>query len=132
MIISSRVSHQCIDGEVVVIDLQSGTYYSLIDTAVPIWNLLAAGASRREIVNAATGAWPEASVKDDVDEFLDGLLADGVVREDGPSAPSSTSGIEFPSNYVPPRAEKFTDMQELLMLDPIHEVDSAGWPHKTA
>jgi hypothetical protein len=23
---------------------------------------------------------------------------------------------------------KYTDMQDLLLLDPIHEVDAAGWP----
>jgi hypothetical protein len=26
--------------------------------------------------------------------------------------------------------QKFTDMQELLLLDPIHEVDERGWPHR--
>ena len=26
--------------------------------------------------------------------------------------------------------EKYDDMQELLLLDPIHEVDEAGWPVK--
>jgi hypothetical protein len=25
-------------------------------------------------------------------------------------------------------AQKFTDMEEMLMGDPIHEVDSQGWP----
>jgi hypothetical protein len=24
--------------------------------------------------------------------------------------------------------QKFTDMQDLLLLDPIHEVDESGWP----
>ena len=31
-----------------------------------------------------------------------------------------------------PIIEKFTDMQELLLLDPIHEVDEKGWPHQAA
>ena len=34
--------------------------------------------------------------------------------------------------YVPPQIERFTDMQELLLLDPIHEVDDTGWPHTPA
>ena len=25
---------------------------------------------------------------------------------------------------------KYTDMQELLLLDPVHEVDEAGWPNR--
>ena len=31
--------------------------------------------------------------------------------------------------YVPPVLEKFTDMQDLILLDPVHEVSERGWPH---
>jgi len=30
--------------------------------------------------------------------------------------------------FEPPVLTTFSDMQELLWLDPIHEVDDAGWP----
>ncbi len=30
--------------------------------------------------------------------------------------------------YAPPALETYTDMQELLLLDPIHDVDETGWP----
>jgi hypothetical protein len=26
--------------------------------------------------------------------------------------------------------ERYTDMQELLLLDPIHDVDQTGWPRR--
>ena len=40
-----------------------------------------------------------------------------------PFAPWSGAGLRF---------ERFTDMQDLLVLDPIHEVDEeAGWPKPT-
>ncbi len=32
-------------------------------------------------------------------------------------------------DYVAPVLESFTDMQDLILLDPIHEVDAAGWPN---
>jgi hypothetical protein len=32
-------------------------------------------------------------------------------------------------SWAEPVLDKYTDMQELLLLDPIHEVDDAGWPH---
>jgi hypothetical protein len=28
-----------------------------------------------------------------------------------------------------PVLNKYTDMQDLLLLDPIHEVDERGWPN---
>ena len=30
--------------------------------------------------------------------------------------------------YVSPGVDKYTDMQELILLDPVHEVDAIGWP----
>ncbi|MFT7393949.1 MAG: hypothetical protein ACI83Y_001624, partial [Candidatus Azotimanducaceae bacterium] len=30
--------------------------------------------------------------------------------------------------WVAPSFEKFTDMQDLLLFDPIHEVQPSGWP----
>jgi hypothetical protein len=33
-------------------------------------------------------------------------------------------------SYLQPSFEKYSDMQEMLLLDPIHEVSEAGWPHK--
>lgn len=35
-----------------------------------------------------------------------------------------------PHPFSIPASQKFTEMQELLLVDPIHEVDpQAGWPH---
>ena len=36
------------------------------------------------------------------------------------------SGTRQP--YSPPVLNSYTDMEELLLLDPIHDVDQAGWP----
>ena len=33
-------------------------------------------------------------------------------------------------NFEKPVLQKHTDMQELLLLDPIHEIDEKGWPSK--
>jgi hypothetical protein len=35
-----------------------------------------------------------------------------------------------PARFVEPALNKYTDMQELLLLDPVHEVSEAGWPSK--
>jgi hypothetical protein len=32
----------------------------------------------------------------------------------------------------PPRLERYTDMKDYFLLDPIHEVDTAGWPRPAA
>jgi len=40
---TSQVAHETIDGEVVVINLQSGIYYSLQDVGASIWGLIENG-----------------------------------------------------------------------------------------
>ena len=42
----------------------------------------------------------------------------------GTTKPEASPRAEFRT----PIFEKFTDMQELILLDPIHQVDEAGWP----
>jgi hypothetical protein len=118
------VSHECIDGEVVIINMATGTYYSLLGTASAIWQNIAAGTTRDQLL-----ARFDASVQDEVSAFLQELEHDGLV-DLAAEPPQIAAGVELPT-YSTPRVEKFTDLQELLMLDPIHEVDSAGWPHKS-
>ena len=31
--------------------------------------------------------------------------------------------------FVAPKLETYTDMQDIILLDPVHKVDSRGWPH---
>jgi hypothetical protein len=33
-------------------------------------------------------------------------------------------------SFSKPLLEKFDDMSELIMLDPVHDVTEHGWPHK--
>jgi hypothetical protein len=118
------VSHECIDGEVVIINMETGSYYSLTGFASALWQTIAAGTTRDALL-----ARVDASVRNEVSAFLDQLAQEALV--DPSAAPQQTGEeVAWPA-YETPRIEKFTDLQELLMLDPIHEVDAAGWPHKS-
>src|SRR5215813_788473 len=45
------VTHETIDGEAVIINLESGNYYSLVEVGSFIWNLVDRGASASEVQN---------------------------------------------------------------------------------
>jgi hypothetical protein len=54
-------------------------------------------------------------------------LQDGAAtNSNGAAAVAQTNGRP----YSPPKLSAYTDMQELLLLDPVHEVDDAGWPSR--
>jgi hypothetical protein len=128
-----KVSHQCIDGEVVIINLENGSYYSLLDLGARLWELIAAGWGRAELLELVRRTYPDAPAEDATAAFLDELVREGLVSDSpGQSPLPSGEPLPLPATFAAPRIETFTDLQELLMLDPIHEVDAAGWPHKPA
>ncbi len=132
------VTHEVIDGEAVIINLVSGNYYSLENEGAEIWTLLQSGmpsAAVTEHVSHCYEANPgeiERAVSDLIAQLKqEQLIVDSdVPAADAPSLPPA-NGHSQP-RFRTPVLQKFTDMQELLVLDPIHEVDTAGWPYKKA
>jgi hypothetical protein len=49
----------------------------------------------------------------------------GVLEKALAQAGGAANGV-----FTRPVLTKFTDMQDLLLLDPIHDVNSSGWPAK--
>ena len=129
----ARVVHETIEGETIVIHLETGTYYSLQGTAVEIWSMLDHGWSEDEVVAELGRRYQaaESALAVSVREFTQELVGDElVVRRNGTGATGAEPiagrrGEEF----SPPRLEKYTDMQYFLLLDPVHEVEASGWPH---
>jgi hypothetical protein len=131
---SPRIVHEYMDGEVIAIDFETGGYFSLREVAAYIWNLLAAGIDS-DVVCARLAREFQLemdAVTGDTAAFIAYLTDNHLVRES--ASPVSTDmqpPDPRPPRYTTPTVEKFTDMEQLLLLDPIHEVDEvAGWPAK--
>ncbi len=120
-------------GEAIIVNLDSGTYYSLTGDTILLWNAIAAGASVAELVDAVaerTGE-PSARVREAVSGFVESLLEHGLIveRSDG-DEPQVQIDLSLGGNgLLEPEIATYTDMQDLIMLDPVHEVDERGWPH---
>ncbi len=132
-----RVAHERIENEVIAIDLTTGTYYSMVDSTADVWTLLSAGLDLDETstVLAERFAADAAAIVDELRRFVDELIEAGLLvpLDSGGegSADLGVTDVELPapeSPYAPPRLERYDDMEALLLLDPIHEVDDAGWP----
>lgn len=134
--IGPEIVHEAVDGEVIAIDLANGSYYSLAGSGPAIWELLAHGASEAELNAALAGRFEaeDGEIAAAVSALLDRLQENGlIVSETGDSAgspPIAASGERAP--FEAPRLERYTDMKDYFLLDPIHEVDAAGWPRPAA
>ena len=131
-----RITSQTIDDEVIIIDLQNGAYYSLTMAGASVWSGIENGRFSDEITAliAAQYDGDQEMIEGSIEQFLSGLLAEELIlvsesRELGDFAAAlPTVASNGRPRFVPPSLQKFTDMQDLLMLDPIHEVDETGWP----
>jgi hypothetical protein len=133
--IGPEIVHETVDGEVIAIDLANGSYYSLAGSGPAIWELVAQGASEAEIGTVLAGRFEaeESEISAAVTALLTQLQENGLIvaSEDGGSGATAHSSDEK-APFEAPRLERYNDMKDYFLLDPIHEVDTAGWPRPAA
>ena len=132
-----RVVHETIDGETILINLVSGNYYSLGGCGVEVWSLLAQGRSGDEVVGELQTRYPAAGddLAEPVHALIDELLQEELLEPAAENGNGHSVGAALlpaapDSPFVPPVLKKFTDLQYFLLVDPIHQVEAAGWPHE--
>ena len=124
-----------IGGEIVAINLGTGHYFSLRDTAHDAFRALAHGACLQQVDDlVTTGGADATAVTTDIDAFVAELVAAGLIEPRPPDAPPTegTPWLEGAAAsdraYTPPRLETYTDLEDLMLLDPVPDVDGMGWP----
>lgn len=118
--------------ETVAVHLGTGRYFSIDLVGTEILDLLATGSRLGSIVEflAARYGADATAIEGSVADFVGRLLAEGLVR----SVPGgqSSEALGTPSRatveFSAPTIAVYTDMEDLLLLDPIHDVDETGWP----
>jgi hypothetical protein len=120
----SQVAHQHIDGEVIVIHFETGSYFSLNGSAAELWQMLVKPQSVGSLCRRFSGAngQAESAVQKFVDELVGEKLVERIMTN------SVRPNGEVPIPFAAPMLEKYSDMQHLLLADPLHDVEEAGWP----
>lgn len=124
------VTHQLINGEVIALNLENGHYYSLCGTAAWLWERIQLG-SMDAVVRAAEQelSGDAAQIGNEVEAFLRELLTEQLLVEAPSRQLADMPVTELTQTvYSTPVLEKYTEMSDLLLLDPIHDVDESGWP----
>ena len=125
---------EVIDGEAVIMDLTSGHYFSTQGVGCDIWRAIEGRASHSDIVRSLVSAYdvdPQvagSAVAAFIEELVQRKL---VIESNGESPHAAPVGVAGSGSRLPfttPVLNSYTDMEELLLLDPIHDVDETGWP----
>ena len=115
------ISAKVLDGEAVIINLSTGVYFSATGAGAVAWALLQAGHDRVGIAQGVAACFgvPADQVDGDLSPFLADLRRHELVV---PGAPSGEPEAVDPGvarvAYSPPMLEVYTDMSDLLALDP--------------
>jgi hypothetical protein len=56
-------------------------------------------------------------------------VKEGILEIKNPEEEPGASLAKYDGSFEPPKFTKFNDMQNLLLSDPIHDVDATGWPN---
>jgi hypothetical protein len=135
---SPHVISETVGGETIIVNLARGHYFSLQGTAVEVWQGLERGETAETIVLELEQRYEAADSEIDgaVRKLLDDFVAAELVVAEGNGtgtvARASSPDVGDRVPFVSPSFTTFTDMQDIILLDPVHEVDTRGWPHASA
>jgi len=129
-----KVVYEAFEDETVLINLDSGNYYSFSESGALIWSRIISGESIASVIEYLQDRFPNTThITVSVEDFVRELVEENlIVKNSSGIAKNVKQGkAEIPTlaRFERPMLQKYSDMQDLLLLDPIHEVDEMGWPH---
>ena len=136
-----RIALESIDGETIIIDFETGLYYSARNEAYLVLEMILAGLTLDEIVHfcAQHSKQGVEVIKPLVEAYISALLEAQIVIPATDSIASEKQEVDAAladhaiwstGTFNPPALESYKDMQEILLLDPIHDTNTKGWPEK--
>jgi hypothetical protein len=130
----SKIVFEKFEDEVVLINLDNGNYFSIREVAGIVWGLIDKGFNSVEaakFLSELFGA-SELELEDDIQLFIEQLLSEELISTSNSQVHTvfEASSVRISGKeYTKPKLEVYSDMQDLILLDPIHEVDETGWPN---
>ncbi|PIZ04601.1 MAG: hypothetical protein COY58_02290 [Gammaproteobacteria bacterium CG_4_10_14_0_8_um_filter_38_16] len=133
----TKIIYEILQTDVVLIDFDTGDYYNLVHVAKQIWQLIEKQASLEQMVELLAQHYQreQATISDDIKHFIQQLLENQLIEpiieaKNTLTLSDITEITSHDQHYIPPQLQKYSDVQDLLLIDPIHTVSEAGWPEK--
>lgn len=126
-----QTASELFDGELVIAHYGSGLYYSISPAGALVWQGLKQGLAVELVISWLTEAFPARAetIPAEVSAFVARMCEEGLLLPT-PAANAGSPPELALAELGPMELERFEDLQELLLLDPVHDVAEAGWPHR--
>jgi hypothetical protein len=132
-IATSGIAFEQFSDEFVIVNLPEGHYYSLRGTAFFMLQFLTKGSNAANISQELIKHYDinDQDALKESEQFIDALISHKLLSETEEGVELNIKTPESKSVFTKPEIETFDDMKELLILDPVHDVDpQEGWPLK--
>jgi hypothetical protein len=128
---SGGISFERLDGEVVIISFETGKYFNSNNSAADIFYLIEKGVpqiSWSKILSSNFTGFDEQN--SGISDFLDMALEEKLLLV---ADEVEIKQFDLPSDYlrkgwIKPALLVFDDLADLLLIDPIHDTSTSGWP----
>jgi len=130
---SKNVSWERVENEVIAIQLETGRYYNLFNTAADIWSVLAEGATIEILCRTFSRLFPgNNAVCIEIESFINECTKAKLllVEEEIKTDLVDESALTSLQTWVTPQLIEYSDLQDLILVDPIHDVEESGWPNR--
>ncbi len=129
---SEHIAKELFDDEIVIIDLQTGTYFGLSKSGTYILGALLEGASDGDLEAAVNEH--QSLCTDYITSFIAKLIDHKVIKamdDNQLSYDSKKLATQLLACQDVPQVDVYNDLADLILADPVHDVDeNAGWPIK--
>ncbi|MCD6023637.1 MAG: hypothetical protein K0Q91_553 [Fibrobacteria bacterium] len=133
--INTRLAAEEFEEEIVLLDVVRGLYFSLGGAAVDLWRAFGEARAALEVVDALCARQAGAD-RAALMNAIDGMRDHQLLLPAASGDPDSGARPPIPAAagiFLPPVVEAFSDLADLIAIDPVHEVDAAtGWPVRPA
>ncbi|AWB33066.1 PqqD family protein [Orrella marina] len=112
--------------DLVVLNLRSGQYFGFNNVGALVWSALSSGVKASSLIEA--GVQPQ-----DLEKFLSSLVSNELLVAQAPLdiQLAQEVRIQLAGASEVPTIEVYDDLADLIMADPIHDVDAeTGWPNR--
>jgi hypothetical protein len=121
---------ETVDDETIIMHHGSGRYFDITGSGTLVWRGVEQGGTASQIAAAFAHAYRLSpnEAAEATGTFLKTLAAHDLIRRGNAAAPPALKLAPAPPPYAPPTLGVHDDLADMLLLDPIHDVDAVGWP----
>ena len=138
-IASPEIASERLDGEVILVSLESGKYFNFNGTASDVFWMIERGVPREKWEELLSRYFNNSdSMTHDINVLVSKLLTSRIITQSSADPITLTSNeYELPNDYkrdkwISPELTEFSDLKDLILVDPVHDTSLEGWPIENA